>query len=127
MLAGTRPYSIFDQIANTLAFIGFSLPTFFTGLVLILVFSVQLDWLPMVYRADLNSTGLAWLWEQIKQSIMPVTVLGLFQGALAGALRALGGARRGAARLRHDRAVQGHRRAQGDPAARGAHGAHSRS
>jgi peptide/nickel transport system permease protein len=81
VLAGTRPYSIFDQIANTLAFIGFSMPTFFTGLLLILLFSVQLDWLPMVYRADLNSTGFQFLWEQFKQSIMPVTVLGLFQGA----------------------------------------------
>src|SRR5690242_21956278 len=30
--AAMRPYSIFDQIANTFAFIGFSLPTFFTGL-----------------------------------------------------------------------------------------------
>ena len=80
VLAGTRPYSIFDQIATTFAFIGFSLPTFFTGLVLILVFSVRLDWLPIVYRADLSATGFAWLWEQIKQSIMPVTVLGLFQG-----------------------------------------------
>jgi peptide/nickel transport system permease protein len=80
VLAGTRPYSIFDQIATTFAFIGFSLPTFFTGLVLILVFSVRLDWLPIVYRADLGATGLAWLGEQIKQSIMPVTVLGLFQG-----------------------------------------------
>jgi peptide/nickel transport system permease protein len=80
VLAGTRPYSVFDQIATTFAFIGFSLPTFFTGLVLILVFSVRLDWLPIVYRADLSATGLAWLWEQIKQSIMPVTVLGLFQG-----------------------------------------------
>jgi peptide/nickel transport system permease protein len=81
VLAGTRPYSIFDQIANTLAFIGFSLPTFFTGLLLILVFSVQLDWLPMVYRADLGATGGQWWWEQFKQSIMPVAVLGLFQGA----------------------------------------------
>src|SRR6476646_5517722 len=81
VLAGTRPYSIFDQIANTLAFVGFSLPTFFTGLLLILLFSVQLDWLPMVYRADLNATGGQWYWEQFKQSIMPVTVLGLFQGA----------------------------------------------
>ena len=80
VLAGTRPYSIFDQIATTFAFIGFSLPTFFTGLVLILVFSVRLDWLPIVYRADLSATGFAWVWEQIKQSIMPVTVLGLFQG-----------------------------------------------
>jgi hypothetical protein len=70
-----------DQVANTLAFIGFSLPTFFTGLLLILVFSVQLDWLPMVYRADLGATGWQWYWEQFKQSVMPVTVLGLFQGA----------------------------------------------
>jgi peptide/nickel transport system permease protein len=81
VLAGTRPYSIFDQIANTLAFVGFSLPTFFTGLLLILVFSVQLDWLPMVYRTDLSATGWQWYWEQFKQSIMPITVLGLFQGA----------------------------------------------
>ena len=81
VLAATRPYSLFDQIANTLAFIGFSLPTFFTGLLLILVFSVQLDWLPFVYRADINATGWQFYWEHIKQSIMPVTVLGLFQGA----------------------------------------------
>ncbi|WIM12524.1 ABC transporter permease [Enhydrobacter sp.] len=81
VLAGTRPYSIFDQVANTLAFIGFSLPTFFTGLLLILVFSIRLDWLPMVYRADLSATGWQWLVAEIKQSIMPVAVLGLFQGA----------------------------------------------
>src|SRR5207249_3750602 len=46
-----RPYSLFDQVATTLAFIGFSLPTFFTGLVFILVFSLWLDWLPFIYRA----------------------------------------------------------------------------
>jgi peptide/nickel transport system permease protein len=81
VLAGTRPYSIFDQIANTLAFIGFSLPTFFTGLLLILIFSIRLDWLPMVYRADLSATGWQWFVMEVKQSIMPVAVLGLFQGA----------------------------------------------
>lgn len=81
VLAGTRPYSIFDQVANTLAFIGFSLPTFFTGLLLILIFSIRLDWLPMVYRADLSATGWQWLVAEVKQSIMPVAVLGLFQGA----------------------------------------------
>jgi peptide/nickel transport system permease protein len=79
--AATRPYSVFDQIANTLAFVGFSLPTFFTGLLLILVFSIWLDWLPFVYRADIAATGWQFYWEHIKQSIMPVTVLGLFQGA----------------------------------------------
>ena len=81
VLAGTRPYSIFDQVANTLAFVGFSLPTFFTGLLLILIFSIQLDWLPFVYRSDIAATGFQWVWEYFKQAIMPITVLGLFQGA----------------------------------------------
>ena len=79
VLAAIKPYSIFDQIASTFAMIGFSLPTFFTGLVLILVFSIQLDWLPFVYRADINATGWAFYAEHIKQSIMPVVVLGLAQ------------------------------------------------
>jgi peptide/nickel transport system permease protein len=74
-------YSIFDQFANTLAFIGFSLPTFFTGILFILVFSIYLDWLPFVYRADINATGWQWYWEHFRQAVMPVAVLGLFQGA----------------------------------------------
>src|SRR3972149_6364781 len=76
-----RPYSLFDQFATTFAFIGFSLPTFFTGLVFLLFFSIQLDLLPFICRADLDSTGLTWVWDSVKQALMPVTVLGLFQGA----------------------------------------------
>jgi peptide/nickel transport system permease protein len=79
--AAMRPYSIFDQIANTFAFIGFSLPTFFTGLLLILIFSVNLGWLPFVYRADIDATGWHWYLEYLKQAIMPIAVLGLFQAA----------------------------------------------
>lgn len=81
ILAAVKPYSWFDRIASTLAFVGFSLPTFFTGLLFILVFSINLGWLPFVYRADISETGWAWWWEHIRQSIMPVTVLGLFQAA----------------------------------------------
>ena len=76
-----RPYSWFDRIASTLAFVGFSLPTFFTGLLLILLFSIKLDWLPFVYRADISATGWEWWWLHLKQAIMPVLVLGLGQGA----------------------------------------------
>lgn len=79
--SAAKPYSWFDRIASTLAFVGFSLPTFFTGLLLILLFSITLDWLPFVYRADISATGWQWWWEHIRQSIMPVLVLGLFQGA----------------------------------------------
>ncbi|MGH7316555.1 MAG: ABC transporter permease [Candidatus Rokuibacteriota bacterium] len=79
--SATRPYSIFDQLATTFAFIGFSLPTFFTGLLLILLFSIYLDWLPFIFRSDIEATGLAWVAAQLKQAIMPITVLGLFQAA----------------------------------------------
>jgi peptide/nickel transport system permease protein len=79
--SAARPYSWFDRIASTLAFVGFSLPTFFTGLLLILLFSIKLDWLPFVYRADLAATGWDWWVQQFKQSIMPVAVLGFFQAA----------------------------------------------
>jgi peptide/nickel transport system permease protein len=79
--SAARPYSWFDRIASTLAFVGFSLPTFFTGLLLILLFSIKLDWLPFVFRADISGTGWDWWSQQIKQAIMPVLVLGLFQGA----------------------------------------------
>ena len=81
ILAAARPYSWFDRIASTLAFIGFSLPTFFTGVIFILFFSVYLGWFPIVYRSDPSATGLEWWWQQFKQSIMPITVLGLFQAA----------------------------------------------
>ncbi|MFC7696961.1 MULTISPECIES: ABC transporter permease [Bradyrhizobium] len=79
--AATKPYSLFDQVANTLAFVGFSLPTFFTGILFILIFSVTLDWLPFVYTTDIKGTGIHWVMEMIRQAIMPVAVLGLFQAA----------------------------------------------
>ena len=81
VLAAAKPYSMFDQIANTFAFIGFSLPTFFTGLLLILGFSVTLDWLPIVYSTEIAGHGMTYVWNAVRQAIMPVTVLGLFQGA----------------------------------------------
>jgi len=79
--AAIRPYSLFDQISTTFAFIGFSLPTFFTGILFILFFSIYLDWLPFIYRSDISGSGWRWYWENVRQVIMPVTVLGLAQGA----------------------------------------------
>ena len=80
-LSAVKPYSWFDRIASTIALAGFSLPTFFTGILLILVFSIKLDWLPFVYRSDVEATGWRAVVEHVRQAIMPVTVLGLFQGA----------------------------------------------
>ncbi len=72
VLSAIRQYSFFDQVATTFAFLGFSIPTFFSGILMILVFSVYFDWLPFVYDSEV--TGF---WPNFKQSIMPITVLGL--------------------------------------------------
>ncbi len=82
ILSAIKPYSIFDQIATTFAFIGYSLPTFFTGLLFILVFSIYLDWLPFIYSSTIEAKGLAWALEHLRQGAMPIAVLGLFQAAL---------------------------------------------
>jgi peptide/nickel transport system permease protein len=79
--SAVRLYSIFDHMANLFAFIGFSMPTFVTGLLFILLFSIYLDWLPFVFRTDIAATGWHWYWEQFKQAVMPVAVLGLLQAA----------------------------------------------
>ncbi len=76
VISALKQYSLFDQIATTFAFFGFSIPTFFSGLLLILLFSVQLGWLDFVY--DSTATGI---WPNLKQAIMPVTVLALFNAA----------------------------------------------
>ena len=81
VISAVKQYSVFDNLATTIAFIGFSLPTFFTGLLFIILFSIELGWLPFIYRSTISTAGLAGLWEHIKQAIMPVLVLALFQTA----------------------------------------------
>src|SRR6516162_8434147 len=72
---------ILQRLPTTIFVIGSSLPTFFMGLLFILVFSIYLDWLPFVYRTDISAAGWQWYWEHVRQAAMPVAVLGLFQGA----------------------------------------------
>lgn len=81
VLSAVKQYSVFDNVATTLAFIGFSLPTFATGLLFILLFTVKLGWLPSIYRSTLQEDGFARVWEAIRQSLMPVLVLALFEAA----------------------------------------------
>ena len=71
-----------DWLISTLAFVGFSLPTFFTGLLLILIFSVQLGWVPFIYSSTLVVNNWSSFWDLVRQSILPVAVLALFQTAI---------------------------------------------
>ena len=66
-----KPYSFFYQVATTFAFVGYSLPTFFTGLLLILVFSISLGWLPFIYSSTIEARGFAWVTEHLSQGASP--------------------------------------------------------
>ncbi|MEL7099874.1 MAG: ABC transporter permease [Pseudomonadota bacterium] len=72
-----RHYSVFDQAGTFVTMIGFSIPPFFTGPLLIVIFSVYLGWLPSIY----DTTHVVTDWESFKvqfyQMIMPVMVLAL--------------------------------------------------
>ena len=81
MVSAVRRYSLFDHLATTFAFVGFSVPTFFTGILLIIVFSINLRWFPFIYDSNLVIHDLPSFFDQVKQSIMPITVLALFDTA----------------------------------------------
>jgi peptide/nickel transport system permease protein len=76
-----RQYSWFDQLGTFVAMIGFSVPTFFTGVLLIIIFSVTLGWFPSYYDTSLNVTDWATFKKQVMQMALPVTVLALFNSA----------------------------------------------
>jgi peptide/nickel transport system permease protein len=81
VLSAVKRYSIFDHVSTTIAFAGFSLPTFFTGLLLIIIFSIKLRLLPFVYDSQVSVHDFDSLGQQFRQSIMPISVLALFQSA----------------------------------------------
>lgn len=82
ILSALKRYTWLDQLATTFAFAGFSIPPFFTGLLLILLFSITLGWLPFIYDSTLVVKDFGSFWAQVKQSIMPIAVLALFQTAV---------------------------------------------
>ena len=76
-----KQYSWFDQIGTFVSMVGFSVPTFFTGMVAIILFSVQLQWFPMIYDTTLVVDSWGNFVLQVKQMIMPVMVLGLYNAS----------------------------------------------
>lgn len=76
-----KQYSWFDQLGTFVAMLGYSVPTFFTGVLLIVIFSIWLKWFPSIYNTSLHVTDWASLIKQIKQMALPVMVLALFNAA----------------------------------------------
>lgn len=79
--SAVRLHSFGDKLANALGLLGYSLPTFLTGLVFILIFSARLRWFPFIYDSSLNLSDWKNWGAQIRQLVLPVTVLVVYQGA----------------------------------------------
>ncbi len=79
VLSAIKQYSLFDQIATTFTFAGQSLPVFWFGLLLIIIFHVKLGWLPGSGMATLGAPfSLA---DRIQHLILPVSMLALVMAA----------------------------------------------
>ncbi|MBT3700547.1 MAG: ABC transporter permease [Alphaproteobacteria bacterium] len=102
VISAVKRNSFLDQAARVISLIGVSMPVFWLGLVLLLIFYFKLDWLPEPGRLDImlieppRITGMLLIdsaiagdgevfWDAFMHSIMPATVLGLF--GLAGIAR----------------------------------------
>jgi peptide/nickel transport system permease protein len=85
-LQAYKQYSVFDNLGTVFTLLGYSVPVFVIGPLLIWLFSVKLGWLPTFYDTTHDIVWRSWstIWTQIKQLIMPVTVLTLFNAASFG-------------------------------------------
>ena len=78
-----KQYSVFDNVGTFVTMVGYSVPTFFTGLLVIVIFSVWLGWFPSFYSTthEVSLTDWSSIVFQVKQMVMPVAVLSLFNAA----------------------------------------------
>ena len=74
MLAGCFEDSVFDKVTNALHYAAISVPSFWFAIMLMILFSLKLGWLP---GSGMRTTGVHTLWDLTKHAIMPVVVLSI--------------------------------------------------
>ena len=86
LYAGFRPNGIVGRVIMSGSILGFSLPTFWVGLMLIMVFAVQLGWLPSTGRGDTAMLfGIRWsflTWDGLRHMFLPALNLSLYNISL---------------------------------------------
>jgi peptide/nickel transport system permease protein len=89
-VAGYFRGSWLDRAASTVAVLGVSVPHYWLGMVLVIIFSVQLGWLPAVGAGPGGSSDWAWDWAHVRFMILPAVTLSVIpMGIVSRTLRAL--------------------------------------
>ncbi|MGH2615304.1 MAG: ABC transporter permease [Thermomicrobiales bacterium] len=79
VIAALRRNGAFDYIASIVAFVGVSMPSFWFGIILILIFAVQLRWLPAIGYSEIREDGI---WEWFQRLILPSLAIGAGYAAI---------------------------------------------
>ena len=84
VVSAVRPYSLFDQFASLIAFMGISMANFWLGLMLMLVFGFHLGWLPISGSGTvgMESGTIAYYLDRARYLVLPVFALGFMRLAV---------------------------------------------
>jgi peptide/nickel transport system permease protein len=89
-VAGYFRDSWIDKLASFISIIGVSVPHYWLGMVLVIIFSVQLNWLPATGAGPGGSADWAWDWAHIRHLILPAVTMSVIpMGIVARTVRAL--------------------------------------
>lgn len=82
--SAVRPHGVLDSVLSSLSTLGYSAPMFWTALMLIVLFGVKLDWLPVSGIQDLaaNASGWALFGDRLLHLILPASTLAMFYLAM---------------------------------------------
>jgi peptide/nickel transport system permease protein len=73
ILSAVKPNSLFDNIGRVFALLGVSMPVFWSGMILIIIFSLNLRWFPIIGAGDMKAPM-----EILRHLVLPATTIGLF-------------------------------------------------